>query len=105
MFFLIRGKYDEPISFDVDPSAMIKDYEKQGYVLVSNNYTNDSIYTTTPSSFEVHLKHGVIKVDPENPGKPDQPINPGDPNKLDELKIPPLLWESIKNSGDWFQTK
>lgn len=28
-----------------------------------------------------------------------------DPDKLAQMHIPPLLWETIKNSGDWFQIK
>ena len=61
----------------------IKDYEDQGYELVSSDFTDGSqVYEKTGNDFVVHLKHKTQTITPNdpNPVKPGQPINPNDPN-------------------------
>ncbi|WP_253923176.1 mucin-binding protein [uncultured Limosilactobacillus sp.] len=64
----------------------IAEYEKQGYVLVSNGFDANG---TKPSfdnvngntqTFYVTFKHGIQPVTPTTPGTPDQPINPDNPD-------------------------
>ena len=64
----------------------IAEYEKQGYVLVSNGFDPNG---TKPSfdnvngntqTFYVTFKHGIQPVTPEKPGTPDKPINPDNPD-------------------------
>ncbi|RVU71902.1 MULTISPECIES: mucin-binding protein, partial [Lactobacillus] len=64
----------------------IAEYERQGYVLVSNGFDANG---TKPSfdnvkgntqNFYVTFKHGTVPVTPDNPGTPDQPINPDNPD-------------------------
>ena len=50
----INGKFDSVISFTTDPSAVISEYEKQGYKVVSNNYTLGTKFDSS-NNFEVHL--------------------------------------------------
>ena len=59
----------------------IKTYQDLGYVLVSDDtngqeiiYDNDS---STDQKYTVHLKHGTVLINPENPGHPGEGINPG----------------------------
>ncbi|MGQ5710019.1 mucin-binding protein [Lactobacillus sp. PSON] len=73
-----KGKVGQKIDYTTAPS--IKQYEDEGYVLVSNDFKDgDEVYKSTGNDFQVHLKHGTVPVNPENPGKPDEPINPNDP--------------------------
>ena len=61
----------------------IKDYEDQGYELVSNDFTDGSqVYEKTGNDFVVHLKHKTQTITPNdpNPVTPGEPINPNDPN-------------------------
>lgn len=62
---------------DYSTSSSIADYEKQGYVLVSDNFSADKTYQEDASdnSFEVHFKHGVKPVTPDTP-TPDVPKTP-----------------------------
>lgn len=71
----------------------IKTYQDLGYVLVSDDtngqeivYDNDS---STDQKYTVHLKHGTVLINPENPGHPGEAINPGNsssvwPDKTDK---------------------
>ncbi|MDC2838382.1 YSIRK-type signal peptide-containing protein [Limosilactobacillus mucosae] len=55
----------------------IKDYEDQGYELVSNDFTDGSqVYEKVGNDFVVHLKHATKTITPEDPATPGQPINP-----------------------------
>ena len=76
-----NGSHGYDISFTTNPLDMIKEFEKKGYVLVSNGYGEGGhkFDSTNPQSFLITFKHGVFEITPENPGKPDQPINPDDP--------------------------
>ena len=74
-----KGDVGQKIGYTTAPS--IKQYEDEGYVLVSNNFKDgDEVYKETGNDFQVHLKHGTVPVSPDNPGKPGEPINPNDPN-------------------------
>ena len=50
----IDGKFDSVILFTTDPSAVISEYEKQGYKVVSNNYKSGAKFNSS-NNFEVHL--------------------------------------------------
>ena len=81
----VLGKLGEDINFTTAPSKVIEQLLASGYELVSNNFTQGTKYGNSEENpnvniFEVRVKHGVIHVNPENPGKPDTPINPDDPN-------------------------
>ena len=70
------GKFGQTITFVTTPADEIANYEKQGYVYVSNNFDNQTYQADNKSnSFEVHLKHGTVTVTTKNPQKPDTPIN------------------------------
>jgi LPXTG-motif cell wall-anchored protein len=65
-------------------AGSIKGYEDLGYELVKDGdqtggkevvFDNDS---SVDQAYEVHLKHAYTTVTPENPGKPGDPINPGE---------------------------
>ncbi|MFR0596396.1 mucin-binding protein [Limosilactobacillus mucosae] len=61
----------------------IKNYEDQGYELVSNDFTDGSqVYEKEGNDFVVHLKHKTQTITPNdpNPVTPGEPINPDDPN-------------------------
>ncbi|MDC2844409.1 YSIRK-type signal peptide-containing protein [Limosilactobacillus mucosae] len=61
----------------------IKNYEDQGYELVSNDFTDGSqVYEKEGNDFVVKLKHKTQTITPNdpNPVTPGEPINPDDPN-------------------------
>ncbi|WP_436632478.1 mucin-binding protein [Lactobacillus acidophilus] len=73
-------------SINYSTANKIDEYEKQGYVLVSNGFDANG---TKPSfdnvngntqTFYVTFKHGIQPVTPTTPGTPDQPINPDNPD-------------------------
>ena len=73
------GKFGQAITFETAPADEIANYENKGYVFVSNSFDNQKYQADDSNNvFEVHLKHGTITVTPENPGKPGEPINPGE---------------------------
>ena len=59
----------------------IQAYKDLGYVLVSDDTNGAEIVfdndDKNDQKFAVHLKHDTVTVDPKNPGKPGEPINPG----------------------------
>ncbi|WP_236157636.1 mucin-binding protein [Lactobacillus delbrueckii] len=59
----------------------IKTYQALGYKLVSDDTKGAEIVFDNEDgkdqSYTVHFIHDTITVDPENPGKPGEPINPG----------------------------
>ena len=58
-----KGKFGQAITFETAPTVEIANYEKQGYVLVSNSFNNNKYQADNSSNvFEVHLKHGTKKV-------------------------------------------
>ena len=78
---LPSGKIGSKINYTT--ADKIKDYEDQGYELVSSDFTDGSqVYEKTGNDFVVHLKHKTQTITPNdpNPVKPGQPINPNDPN-------------------------
>ena len=72
-----KGKFGQAITFETTPTDEIANYEKQGYVLVSNSF-NNQMYDANDSNnvFYVHLKHGTTTVTPDNPGHPGEPVDP-----------------------------
>ncbi|MEO5286264.1 mucin-binding protein [Limosilactobacillus allomucosae] len=78
---LEKGKVGSKINYSTKDK--IKDYEDQGYELVSSDFTDGSqVYKKTGNDFVVHLKHKTQTITPNdpNPVTPGQPINPNDPN-------------------------
>ncbi|MGV0169109.1 mucin-binding protein, partial [Furfurilactobacillus sp. WILCCON 0119] len=76
----LTGKFATTDSYRT--STRIKDYEAEGYQLVSDNYpVNGVIYNEdgTVQNFVVHLTHGTTPITPSNPGTPGQPIDPSNP--------------------------
>ncbi|WP_048344849.1 YSIRK signal domain/LPXTG anchor domain surface protein [Limosilactobacillus mucosae] len=66
---------------DYQTADKIKDYENQGYELVSNDFTDGTqTYAKEDNDFIVHLKHATKTITPEDPATPGDPINPNDPN-------------------------
>ncbi|MGQ5708660.1 mucin-binding protein [Lactobacillus sp. PSON] len=72
------------LAIDYSTKDKIADYEKQGYVFVSDNFTNADGQKfnedVAKNIFEVHLKHGTIPVTPNDPKTPTDPIDPENPN-------------------------
>ncbi|RGW87117.1 mucin-binding protein, partial [Lactobacillus amylovorus] len=62
--------------------AAIDTYTGLGYTLVSDDTNGNEVVfdndDANDQAFTVHLSHGTITVTPENPGKPGEPINPGE---------------------------
>lgn len=62
----------------------ISNLEKQGYVLVSDNYPKGGLVFDNDDqqdqTIEVHLNHGTTTVTPDKPGTPGQPIDPTNPD-------------------------
>ena len=57
------GKYQQPIEFANDVNTQIKNYEGQGYKLVSNNFSGQNYQMDNAKNvFEVHLKHGMKQI-------------------------------------------
>lgn len=75
----VSGDYNSNIFFSVSPETMIKDFERKGYVLVSSDYKPNEKFGLKPTDYEVHLKHGVVHVTPEDPVEPGEAINPDYP--------------------------
>ena len=58
-----KGKFGQAITFETAPTDKIANYEKQGYVLVSNSFDNNKYQADDNNNvFYVHLKHGTKKV-------------------------------------------
>nr|MCR4913179.1 YSIRK-type signal peptide-containing protein [Lactobacillus sp.] len=71
------GKFGQTITFETAPTAEIANYEKKGYVFVSNTFDNQKYQANDSNNvFYVHLKHGTVTVTTENPQTPNTPINP-----------------------------
>ena len=80
----LTGQAGDTINYST--AEKIAEYEKQGYVLVSNGFdangtkpSFDNINGNT-QTFYVTFKHGIQPVTPTTPGTPDQPINPDNPD-------------------------
>ena len=62
--------------------AAIDTYTGLGYTVVSDDTNGKEVVfdndDAVDQAFMVHLSHGTITVTPENPGKPGEPINPGE---------------------------
>ena len=73
-----KGKFGQPITFRTDPAKTIKDYEDQGYKLVTNNFKTTDTYQAdnNKNQFEVHFIHGTTDVTPDKPKTPSD-IIPG----------------------------
>ena len=57
------GKFGQAITFETAPTDEIDSYEKQGYVLVSNSFNNQTYAADNSNNvFYVHLKHKTENV-------------------------------------------
>ena len=57
------GKFNQVISFEHDPQALIVELQNRGYKLVSNNFSNQKYDSDNiKNQFEVHLVHGTKNV-------------------------------------------
>lgn len=70
-----------PSSATTTLEDVINNYLNEGYEL-NGSYTVPTTFDTDDSTNQtvtVHLKHGTETIDPSNPGKPGEKINPNDP--------------------------
>ncbi len=74
---VVDGKYNETINYST--ADKIKYYESLGYDLVKDGYVGGEFGEDT-KTFYVTFKHGTVVVNPETPGKSDEPINPDNPD-------------------------
>ena len=99
------GKFGQAITFATAPTDEIDRYEKQGYVLVSNSFNNQTYQAVDSNNvFEVHFKHGTTTVTPGNPGKPGDPVdpkNPDDPHKYPANYTPETLTKTITRTIEY----
>ena len=63
---------------------LISYYKNKGYDLVSDD-TQDKTLTfdnddNTDQVYAIHFAHGTVTIDPQNPGKPGEKLNPQDPS-------------------------
>ena len=62
---------------------LISYFKNKGYDLVSDDTANKVLTfdndDNTDQVYNIHFSHGVITIDPQNPGKPSEKINPQDP--------------------------
>ena len=69
----LEGEVGQKIDYNTETT--IKNYEKEGYELVSSDYKNgDETFTNGSNVFEVHFKHGTEPINPNHPGIPGEPI-------------------------------
>ena len=63
---------------------LINYYKNKGYDLVSDDTANKTLAfdndDNTDQVYNIHFTHGIITIDPQNPGKPGEKINPQDPS-------------------------
>lgn len=79
---VLEGKAGKRITYSTD--KVVKHFKNKGYTLKNNGFdpegqvhyfdSNDA----TIQTFYVDLKHELVKVTPQHPGKPNTPINNGD---------------------------
>lgn len=74
---VVDGKYNETINYST--ADKIKYYESLGYELVKDGYVGGKFGEDT-KTFYVTFKHGTVVVNPETLGKPDELINPDNPD-------------------------
>ena len=62
---------------------LISYFKNKGYDLVSDDTANKVLTfdsdDITDQVYNIHFSHGVITIDPQNPGKPSEKLNPQDP--------------------------
>ncbi|MDA5391487.1 lectin-like domain-containing protein, partial [Loigolactobacillus backii] len=77
----LTGNYGTTDSYQTGNT--IKNYENQGYKLVSDGYPATGVEYNEDGivkNYEVHLVHVITPINPSNPAKPGTPINPDEPN-------------------------
>ena len=84
-----------------NPSEEIDKFVHENYVLASSDYPAKGFTYDNDDSqeqvFNVHLKHGITTVTPDNPGRPGEPV---DPNTPDSPKYPDGTDEyQVKRTG------
>ena len=60
-----KGTVGSKINYSTTETT--NNYEKQGYVLVSNNYPTDAVYKVSGNDYQVHLVEGVQPITPDTP--------------------------------------
>ena len=63
---------------------LISYYKNKGYDLVSDDTANKTLAFDNDDNadqvYNIHFTHGIITIDPQNPGKPSEKLNPQDPS-------------------------
>ena len=96
---LPTGKVGSKINYTTEDK--IKNYEDQGYELVSSDFTDGrQVYEESGNNFIVHLTHQTVPVTPEDPKNPGNPIIPGGdvtyPDGLTEKDLKDTVTRTIK---------
>ena len=95
-----NGKFNQVITFATAPTDEIANYEKQGYVLVSNSFNNQTYAADNKKNiFYVHLKHGIVPVTPDTDHN-DVPKNTVKEAQPDQLTKEVDLTVQYVNSDD-----
>lgn len=68
---------DTPVTYT--PAIDIQKLENQGYDYVEMDGRIPNSIKSGSTSVVIHMKHGIISVNPDNPGRPGQPINSNNP--------------------------
>ena len=94
---VVNGKYNETINYSTVDK--IKYYESLGYELVKDGYIGGEFGEDT-KTFYVTFKHGTVVITPEKPGKPDELINPDNPDgpkyPFDSIALDKTITRTIK---------
>ena len=63
---------------------LISYYKNKGYDLVLDDTANKALAFDNDDNadqvYNIHFTHGIITIDPQNPGKPSEKLNPQDPS-------------------------
>ncbi|MBB1079594.1 YSIRK-type signal peptide-containing protein [Limosilactobacillus sp. STM2_1] len=81
--------------------------ENQGYVYVSTDGNIPASIVKGTTTVTIHVKHGTVPVNPDNPGQPGDKINPNDPrpdgpkypNGTDKASIDKTITRTIHYVG------
>lgn len=74
------GTQDVGTQITYNPSTDLTNLENKGYVYVSTDGNIPPSIVKGTTTVTIHVKHGTVPVTPENPGTPNQLINPNDPD-------------------------
>ena len=74
------GTQDVGTQVTYNPRTDLTNLENKGYVYVSTDGNIPASIVKGTTTVTIHVKHGTVPVNPDNPGTPDKPINPNDPD-------------------------